>query len=470
MHRRGISFTRPVVGGTISSDQHKSSFLRITLLIVVLSLCISQSLRAQDSLEVQGSSGEFPDSVFSVDTVFITGNTHTRDFVISREMSLQPGVPITRDLLEYDKNRIYSLGLFNQVILQIVPTNPGKANVVVNVHERWFIFPYPIFGFKDRDWSKFFYGAGLAHINFRGRDEKLFTTFIFGYDPLISLTYRNPFLSEEGTYFLEGHLSYSTEQNKSVLAEFDSTNYDQHHVIASLSIGRRIGIQHTLRIGMEYDILEVSQYLPGRTLSTDGRDAFPTFQAGYTFDSRDLVEYPGLGSFAQFTITKFGFPRGTIDYVRYSADLRHYTPLGDGFVWTARTFTDVVAGGPTPAYDHVYFGYGDRIRGHFDEVFEGESIFGISSELHWTLLPTRYITVDWLPREFGLWKFGVVAAAFGDAGTVWFRGTQPSVGNFVRGYGVGLHFLLPYSWVLRTEYAWNEARRGEFIFDAGATF
>jgi len=444
--------------------------LRLTLLISFLALCLPQIFRAQDSLEVRASAEEIPDSVFAVDSVLITGNSHTRDFVISREMSLHPGVPITRDLLEFDKNRIYSLGLFNQVLLEVVPTNPGKANILVIVHERWFIFPYPIFGFKDRDWSKFFYGAGLADINFRGRDEKLFTAAVLGFDPLVSLTYRNPFLSEEGIWFLEGHVSYSTEQNKSLLAELDTTNYDQHHLTASLSVGRRFGIAHTLRAGVEYDVIEVSQYLPGRTLSTDGRDAFPVFNIGYTYDSRDLIEYPSLGSLAQLSITKYGLPRNTIDFVRYAADLRHYTPLGGGWVWTARTFADVVAAGPTPPYAHVFFGYGERIRGHFDEVLEGESIFGISSELHWTLLPTRYISVDWLPREFGLWKFGIVAAAFGDAGTVWFRGTQPAIADLVKGYGVGLHFLLPYSSVLRTEYAWNEVRRGEFIIDAGATF
>jgi len=94
----------------------------------------------------------------------------------------------------------------------------------------------------------------------------------------------------------------------------------------------------------------------------------------------------------------------------------------------------------------------------------------LSSELHFTILPTRYFFVGFLPQEFGVWKFGIVAAAFGDAGTVWFRNAPLAYDNVVKGYGVGLHFLLPYSAVLRTEYAWNEARRGQFIIDAGAAF
>ena len=38
-------------------------------------------------------------------------------------------------------------------------------------------------------------------------------------------------------------------------------------------------------------------------------------------------------------------------------------------------------------------------------------------------------------------------------------------GSFATGYGAGIHFLLPYSVVLRTEYAWNEYGMGQFIID-----
>jgi outer membrane protein assembly factor BamA len=116
----------------------------------------------------------------------------------------------------------------------------------------------------------------------------------------------------------------------------------------------------------------------------------------------------------------------------------------------------------------VFFGYGERIRGHFKEVFEGESIFGATAELHLPLLEPRYFRVGFLPKEFSVWRFGIVAAAFADAGTVWFRSMPVALDRFLRGYGIGLHFLLPYSFVLRAEYAINEVRKGEFIFDVGA--
>jgi outer membrane protein assembly factor BamA len=101
---------------------------------------------------------------------------------------------------------------------------------------------------------------------------------------------------------------------------------------------------------------------------------------------------------------------------------------------------------------------------------EGENLFGVSTEMHYPLLKPVYFKFDFLPAEFSILKFGVVAAAFADAGTVWFRHQPFAVNNFAKGYGVGIHFILPYSWILRTEYAWNEMRQGEFILDLGSSF
>ncbi len=431
-------------------------------------ICLSAFASAQDT--VLSPVADFPDSLFTVDTVALNGNVHTKDFVILREMSLRPGSPITREMLEYDKNRIYSLGLFNQVQIAVFPSTPGKAVLSVIVDERWFIFPYPIFGIKDRDWDKLYYGAGLVHTNFRGRNEKLFSNFVFGYDPSVSLAYRNPFLSSEGTFFIEGRTAYSKVRNRSLQAQAGLPNFDERHVSGSLAIGRRFGINHTAWMSAGFEVVDVSDFQPGRTLSPDGKDAYPVASLGYVFDTRDLAEYPSLGSLFRFSTTKFGAPGARLDLVRYSADLRQYTPLSGCMSWTVRTFTDLVAAGPTPTYNRDYFGYGERIRGHFTEVIEGESILGASTELHLTLLAPQYFKVDFLPPEFSTWKFAIVAAAFADAGTAWFRGAPVALNNFSKGYGIGLDFLLPYSAVLRVEYALNEVRRGEFILDAGASF
>jgi outer membrane protein assembly factor BamA len=217
-----------------------------------------------------------------------------------------------------------------------------------------------------------------------------------------------------------------------------------------------------------YRSVEVPGDHPISTISPEGSDRFPVAGVGYAVDTRDLAEYPASGSFAQATFTQNGFPGQDIDFHRYAVDLRHFQPVGGGLTLAARVFTDLAGGGNIPAYSRVYIGYGNRIRGHFDAVIEGENLAGATVELHFPLLPSRYLRMGLLPEGVNVWRIGVTAAIFGDAGTAWFRDEKFSVANLTKGYGAGLHFLLPYSILLRVEYAWNEARVGEFIFDLGA--
>ena len=437
--------------------------------VYILFIALSNAC-AQDSLLVPLQTSEVPDSAFIVDNIILTGNTHTKDFVILREMTLKHGAPITQRLLEYDKNRIYSLGLFNQVELRIAPSRESLATVMVAVYERWYIFPYPIFGFRDRDWSKVYFGVGILHENFRGRNEKVFFNLVFGYDPSARFTYRNPFLSEDGNNFFEVSAGFSKVRNRSLEAQNGTDNFDEHHYSGSLTWGKRFGLPHTLGLTMGYEIVDVSDVVPVKTLSPDGIDKFPIFSVAYAYDTRDVREYATHGTYIRASATKYGFPGHDVDVVRYTGDIRKYIPLIENFVLTARTFTNLAGGGIIPSYNRVYFGYGDRIRGHFKEVMEGEQIFGISSELHYPILSPIYFKVGILPTEFSVWRFGITAAVYGDAGTVWFRGEPFALNQFSKGYGIGLDFLLPYSAVVRLEYAWNEVRRGEFIFDIGAAF
>ena len=57
-----------------------------------------------------------------------------------------------------------------------------------------------------------------------------------------------------------------------------------------------------------------------------------------------------------------------------------------------------------------------------------------------------------------------------DAGLVWDRHERPDISTSSRGYGAGLHFLLPYGTVFRIDRAWSETGRGQWIFDVGTSF
>ncbi len=70
-----------------------------------------------------------------------------------------------------------------------------------------------------------------------------------------------------------------------------------------------------------------------------------------------------------------------------------------------------------------------------------------------------------LPDEFSIWRLGLAAALFANSGAIWNRGDRIGLGALYSGYGGGLDFLLPYSWVIRLEYGWNHLGKGQFILD-----
>jgi outer membrane protein assembly factor BamA len=437
-------------------------------LFVVLALAFFQPLRAQDTIPPRPPyDSSFVASSPVVDEIVVAGNEKTKAFVILREMSIHPGDTLTKKAIDYDKERIYSLRLFNRVEVTAAPAAPGRAKITVQVNERWYIFPYPILGIRDRDWSKVFYGAGLVHSNFRGRNEKLYASAVLGYDPSYSLWYRNPFLNEEGTWFLEGRTSYSIIRNRSPQVESELGEYQERHFNLLATVGRRFGRQHSAWVNGGYRSVHVPNESPISTISGSGTDKFPVLGAGYTFDSRDLAEYPSRGSLVSVTASKSGFPGHEVDFFRYATDLRYFQPLPGGFTLAGRVYTDFAAGGTVPSYSRVYIGYGERVRGHFRTLIEGENLAGAIAELRFPIVSARYVKVGMLPDGVNLWRLGLSAALFGDAGTAWFRDEKFSTGNLTKGYGAGLNFLLPYSIVLRVEYARNEARKGEVIIDLG---
>ncbi len=406
-----------------------------------------------------------------VKQVIITGNKLTKDFVITREMSLRIGSVITPESIAYDKERIYSLRLFNRVDIIQVPSDSSGDILLINVDERWYIFPVIVFGIEDHDWNKLYYGLGGIHKNFRGQNEQLYGAFALGYDPFLDLSYKNPRIDGDGDYQLQGEFFYQKVRNKSLMIQTSPTNYDQNYYNGSLVLGKRYGIATLVWTGISYNILHVSDYMPERTLTAAGTDRYFVLQAGTTYDTRDLGEYPRMGSFLSITMVRYGIV-APIDYWRFMIDARQFVPFTSFMTFAVRGFGNVVfGGGEIPVYDHQYIGYDNRVRGHYGEIMEGESATGISTELHIPLFEPLFIHAPQMPiQQFATWKFGIVGALFADVGQAWYQKTQLAMNHFIRGYGAGLHFLLAYSYVVRTEIGFNERGKSQIIIDLGAAF
>jgi outer membrane protein assembly factor BamA len=400
------------------------------------------------------------------DTVIVAGNTSTEAYVILNEMTLKAGSPVTQEAMDYDRDRIYSLGLFTRVEIYY-DSLAHQRFLYVDVRERWHLVPIPIFGFRDGDPKKIYFGGGILHNNLRGRNQKLLAYVTFGYDPSLAVSYNDPLFDHENRLAFSASLSYNRIHNRSEVDAELRGEFDENHYSAGVGLGKRFSLYQSANVSVGYKYVHVSEYRPGRTVSTDGTDSFVHITLTYTHDSRDLFEYPTQGTYVQLFVRKQGLGFGPVNFARYGIDVRKYFSLPLKLTLVLRLNGSVVSGGEVPTYSHAYLGYTERIRGYFYTVFQGEDIVSGTVEFRYPLFPARtyHVTFIPLPPEFAYWRFGIGFAFFGDTGTTWFRGEKLTWRSLHSGFGSGFDLLLPYGLVVRLAYAWNDNLRGQFILD-----
>lgn len=399
--------------------------------------------------------------------VIIRGNVRTQAPIILREMSMRPGAPLTDEALERDRERIYNLQLFNRVAVDAHRLG-DSADVYVSVDERWYVFPYPIVTILHRDPKKLVYGLGITHQNLFGLNQRLFFEGVLGYDQFIQGIYRNPrFLGDED-------LSFQIQSgyfDQHPLSRDSSVEYEQITALAVASVGKRLGFYESLTFGLGVEMWQVPSSVAYRTASVGGRDLFLSASLQFVSDRRNLREYPTDGLYLALIAVKDGFGSSAVDIFQLGFDVRHYDEVFDEVTLASRAFGRFLTGGVVPSYRHSFFGYQERLRGWFSTVREGEQRLGGSLELRTPLLTPRYYEASFIPiPQFKVLRYGLYFGAFVDAGTVWYRSQPFSTVPWWGGAGFGLHFILPYGLTVRTEWAMNQRRVGELIFDVGASF
>ncbi|MGK7913315.1 MAG: BamA/TamA family outer membrane protein [Synechococcus sp.] len=72
-----------------------------------------------------------------IEDIRVDGNDKTRDFIVTREMELEPGEVFNRDTVQADLQNVFALNLFQDVNLSLEPgDNPDNVIATVNVEER----------------------------------------------------------------------------------------------------------------------------------------------------------------------------------------------------------------------------------------------------------------------------------------------------------------------------------------------
>jgi outer membrane protein assembly factor BamA len=436
------------------------------LLLFVIGILNAQTL--------QDSSLFINDEKFIVDSIKISGNDKTEDFIILRELTFKPGDSVSTKQLKYNRDRVFSLNLFTKV--EVYPFDQNDKTIInIDVNESWYIYPIPFIYRADKSVTTYSYGINFTYRNFRGRNDNLGLTVSLGYDPFFSLIYDNPgFFYEEGLGFTSG-LSYLNANNKnSLAAHLYGEDFKNRFYSGFINFYKRLDQFNLISLTTSFDYIEpkVTKYLRGMTASGRNIDRTLAFGLGYFYDSRDLKQFAQMGVYAGAVLIHKGFGINGINYNLINVDYRQYEKVVGELSTRWRLAFRHSSGRLVPFYDYSYLGYNETVRGHTLEKREGNNFVISSFEISYPVIKDWdfSIKLPLLPQSLTSARIGVFFTAFADAGHAFNNDYRFKLHDFYAGYGGGITILfMPYN-AIRFEYAFGQKGKGEFLIGSGFAF
>lgn len=443
---------------------HKLKYLLLSIVIV-----FSSASKAQTT-DTLFASSLYP---FLVDSIIVTGNETTEPFIILRELNFETGDTLTRSNAIYNRERIYSLGIFNHVYF--FPSIVDSVNILnIQVDESWYIYPIPFIEAKESDLKKLSYGVYLRLKNFRGRNEDLTAAVALGYDPTFLLSYYNPNLEYRNNIFFRTNFSYSDVTNKSLIAEkLNGANFSQKFIGINLLVGKRLDLFNRIYLIGGYNYIETPFYIPGINASDNRIDNLPELGFGYEHDTRDLSQFPKNGILSSINYSFRGLGVDGISYSIARVDFREYRKIFQNLVSKWRFASRFALGDDVPYYDYSIIGIDEKVRGHLSEKIEGKEYYFGSVELYYPIIEELNIDLTFIPiipEQLLTYRVGFYTQIFAETAIARFENQPFAINRFNSGYGLGLTFLvLPYQ-VFRVEVAFNEEFDSQLVLDLGISF
>lgn len=408
---------------------------------------------------------------FFINKIVLQGNEITEADIIFSEMTFKEGDWIDSTILFFNRERIYSLGLFTSV--EMIVGKELEDTLIIAVEESWYIWPIPFISFTESDGLRTTYGMNVSILNFRGRNEQIDFILALGFDPFYKIRYQVPYLFREEKISLDMMSEYTTIKNRSRKAELiHGGDFEQKFFIGSISFGKRFNIYNTASITLEYQNVQTPFFNSLIAISDDEKDVTLNGGLAYTYDSRDLVQFPANGFYFRYAIKNYGFGMNDISYRVAEIDSRFYDTLFNDFSYKLKFGFRTVGGDKIPNYAHSFFGYEEKIRGYYNQQDEGHTRLFSSFEIKYPIISEMNWSIDLplVPSSLTSYRLAIYSEIFLDAGTSKFREDKWNSSVVNAGFGFGFTvLLLPYS-VGRFEVGFDKKFNSEIILTYGTSF
>lgn len=462
----------------------KWSFLLFPLLFLLPFSLLSQAYKIND-IKKDTSGYEGKRLIYEI---IIIGNKITKKHIVIRELTFQEGdslnsTELHKNLYQSKKN-LLNTSLFNFVEFDWAIDPFNRISIFINLTERWYLFPAPIFEIDDinfntwwktKDFDRINYGLYLSLDNFRGRKEELKLTFQLGYTEEINFYYEIPYINKQKksglgfsfSYHRQHEISYLTRNNQRLFYN-NEEKHSQKRIGYGLNYFYRNKIFDRHSLGLNYyafSVLDtVAEINPEYLGNGKSNSKFLSLNYNFVHDERDSKNYPLKGNYFTFNIRKYGFGilNQDLDLWNFSSTYKKFWQLGEHFYLAGKVMGVLAANNNQPYLLQNGLGYseGSALRSYEYYVVDGQNIGVGKVQLRYQLVRPASAKLPTIPFEkFNRFHYAFYIGIFSDWGYVDDNTGFPqnSLANqMLYGHGIGLDFVTYYDLVLRTEYAINK--------------
>lgn len=434
-----------------------------------------------------------PDSSekITIGKIILKGNNITRDKIVLRELELKEGDVLSKK--DFEKKLVLSRqNLLNRSLFNFVTFTPiarGHVyDVVIEMVERWYIWPIPNIGYADRnfnvwwqtkDFSRLDYGLDLRIENFRGRMELLNFIIKGGYDKTAALIWNIPSLNRKQTLGLSlmggsifnHETAVATVNNKQ---EFYKINegYAKKWYFAKAAVSYRPRYRFLHVLSLAYNNLSFADSIlilhPAFSKQTTSR--FFTLKYTFKLDHRDYASYPLEGYYFDLKLTRsgLGIMSGGLSLFSAQSAFDQYFRIYKRWYF-AYNFSWRLS---TPKIQPYFLTYGlglagMEMRGYDLYFVTGQNMGLFKSNLKFEILPQKTYRLPWIKTEkFGKIFFAMYANLFFDMAYVsdtQHADTNPMANQKLWATGAGIDFVTYYDIVIQLYYAVNKQQKTGFF-------
>jgi len=420
-----------------------------------------------------------------INSINIEGNDKTKKYIILRELPYHAGDNVNKDSLSFFNN-LSQQQLFNTSLFLVakvsaeypLPKDSSIVNIHIQVQERWYFIPKPIFKWVDRNFSQWWneqnhsldrvnYGINLSMKNATGNNDRLALGFVAGYTQQNTIRYQLPFIDKKLKFgmgfgwqnYKQKEINYTTAFDKQVFLKTIGMVREGYRANLDLLYRPNLFNRFSLQLGFGNDALSDSGFLmqpiflPNHTKSFSYADITLSLKK----INFDYNAYPTRGSASEFTAYQRFSSSSSMTSFQYRKIEAHSFSKQNFILVESNSIVKFV---PNFNYsDYRLLGYANfQLNGLEYYVVDGNAASILKTSFHHSLggftvknpIKTRYLT----DFKYNFWIniFTHLGYVYNDHPL----STNRLSNTLLRSVGVGLDIISIYDFVLKIDYSLNQ--------------